>query len=152
METLSDGDYNMLQTTMINVVCHLGVVGERNIQYVWNPTLLRYDYHFCSNPEDTENSWQVNADLSQSSALASKVTGYPLAFITMKLGLHILLKKISNSVVCATAACFKPSPDYVVVEIPGWTLKFSWISKLLSLSIKCVGEVMSITRALEEGI
>ena len=96
---------------------------------------------------------QVNARLSRSSALASKATGYPLAFIAAKLGLHIPLNSISNSVTRSTTACFEPSLDYVVIKIPRWDLKkFSRVSKLLSSSMKSVGEVMSIARTFEEGI
>ncbi|KDN37490.1 hypothetical protein RSAG8_10152, partial [Rhizoctonia solani AG-8 WAC10335] len=140
-QTLSDQDYNMLRTTAINVIRHLGVVGECNIQYALNPTSKEY----CI--------IEVNARLSRSSALASKATGYPLAFIAAKLGLHIPLNAISNSVTRSTTACFEPSLDYVVVKIPRWDLKkFSRVSKLLSSSMKSVGEVMSIARTFEEAI
>ncbi|QRV95340.1 carbamoyl-phosphate synthase [Ceratobasidium sp. AG-Ba] len=140
-QTLSDVDYNMLRTTAINVVRHLGVVGECNIQYALNPTSREY----CI--------IEVNARLSRSSALASKATGYPLAFIAAKLGLHIPLNSIKNSVTRSTTACFEPSLDYCVVKIPRWDLKkFSRVSKLLSSSMKSVGEVMSIARTFEEGI
>ncbi|CAE6438571.1 unnamed protein product [Rhizoctonia solani] len=140
-QTLSDQDYNMLRTTAINVIRHLGVVGECNIQYALNPTSKEY----CI--------IEVNARLSRSSALASKATGYPLAFIAAKLGLHIPLNAISNSVTRSTTACFEPSLDYVVVKIPRWDLKkFSRVSKLLSSSMKSVGEVMSVARTFEEAI
>src|SRR5260370_22002379 len=96
---------------------------------------------------------QVNARLSRSSALASKATGYPLAFIAAKLGLGIPLNKISNSVTKSTSACFEPSLDYVVVKIPRWDLKkFTRVSTLLGSSMKSVGEVMSIGRTFEEAI
>jgi carbamoyl-phosphate synthase / aspartate carbamoyltransferase len=96
---------------------------------------------------------QVNARLSRSSALASKATGYPLAFIAAKLGLGIPLNEIKNSVTKVTTACFEPSLDYVVVKIPRWDLKkFSRVSRLLSSSMKSVGEVMSIGRTFEETI
>ncbi|KAJ2923820.1 hypothetical protein H1R20_g13277, partial [Candolleomyces eurysporus] len=122
-QTLSDADYNMLRTTAVNVIRHLGVVGECNIQYALNPTSQEY----CI--------IEVNARLSRSSALASKATGYPLAFIAAKLGL----------------ACFEPSLDYVVVKIPRWDLKkFNRVSRLLSSSMKSVGEVMAIGRTFEE--
>jgi carbamoyl-phosphate synthase/aspartate carbamoyltransferase len=95
----------------------------------------------------------VNARLSRSSALASKATGYPLAFIAAKLGLGIPLNEIKNSVTKVTSACFEPSLDYVVVKIPRWDLKkFSRVSRLLSSSMKSVGEVMSIGRTFEETI
>ncbi|KJA15215.1 hypothetical protein HYPSUDRAFT_48599 [Hypholoma sublateritium FD-334 SS-4] len=140
-QTLSDADYNMLRTTAINVIRHLGVVGECNIQYALNPTSQEY----CI--------IEVNARLSRSSALASKATGYPLAFIAAKLGLGIPLNEIKNSVTKVTSACFEPSLDYVVVKIPRWDLKkFSRVSRLLSSSMKSVGEVMSIGRTFEETI
>lgn len=140
-QTLSDVDYNMLRTTAINVIRHLGVVGECNIQYALNPTSREY----CI--------IEVNARLSRSSALASKATGYPLAFIAAKLGLGIPLNEIKNSVTKVTSACFEPSLDYVVVKIPRWDLKkFSRVSRLLSSSMKSVGEVMSIGRTFEETI
>lgn len=96
---------------------------------------------------------KVNARLSRSSALASKATGYPLAFIAAKLGLNIPLNEIKNSVTKVTSACFEPSLDYVVVKIPRWDLKkFNRVSRLLSSSMKSVGEVMSIGRTFEETI
>ncbi|KAH6904964.1 aspartate carbamoyltransferase [Coprinopsis sp. MPI-PUGE-AT-0042] len=138
-QTLSDSDYNMLRTTAINVIRHLGVVGECNIQYALNPTSQEY----CI--------IEVNARLSRSSALASKATGYPLAFIAAKLGLGIPLNEIKNSVTKVTSACFEPSLDYCVVKIPRWDLKkFSRVSRLLSSSMKSVGEVMAIGRSFEE--
>ncbi|KAI0028404.1 hypothetical protein K488DRAFT_80690 [Vararia minispora EC-137] len=140
-QTLSDVDYNMLRTTAINVIRHLGVIGECNIQYALNPTSREY----CI--------IEVNARLSRSSALASKATGYPLAFIAAKLGLNIPLNEIKNSVTKVTSACFEPSLDYCVVKIPRWDLKkFSRVSRLLSSSMKSVGEVMSIGRTFEETI
>ncbi|KAI5805029.1 hypothetical protein EDC01DRAFT_701389 [Geopyxis carbonaria] len=140
-QTLSDEDYNMLRTTAVNVIRHLGVVGECNIQYALNPDSKEY----CI--------IEVNARLSRSSALASKATGYPLAFIAAKLGLGIPLNEISNSVTKVTSACFEPSLDYVVVKIPRWDLKkFTRVSTLLNSSMKSVGEVMSIGRTFEEAI
>ncbi|KAG6885102.1 hypothetical protein C0993_005869 [Termitomyces sp. T159_Od127] len=140
-QTLSDADYNMLRTTAINVIRHLGVVGECNIQYALNPDSQEY----CI--------IEVNARLSRSSALASKATGYPLAFIAAKLGLGIPLNEIRNSVTKVTSACFEPSLDYCVVKIPRWDLKkFNRVSRLLSSSMKSVGEVMSIGRTFEETI
>ncbi|KAJ6510119.1 isoaspartyl dipeptidase-like protein [Mycena vitilis] len=124
-QTLSDSDYNMLRTTAINVIRHLGVVGECNIQYALNPASQEY----C----------------------IIEATGYPLAFIAAKLGLGIPLNEIKNSVTKVTRACFEPSLDYVVVKIPCWDLsKFSRVSRLLSSSMKSVGEVMSIRRTFEE--
>ncbi|KAL3419844.1 bifunctional pyrimidine biosynthesis protein (carbamoyl-phosphate synthase) [Phlyctema vagabunda] len=140
-QTLSDEDYNMLRTTAVNVIRHLGVVGECNIQYALNPDSREY----CI--------IEVNARLSRSSALASKATGYPLAFVAAKLGLNIPLNKISNSVTKVTCACFEPSLDYVVVKMPRWDLKkFTRVSTQLGSSMKSVGEVMSIGRTFEEAI
>jgi carbamoyl-phosphate synthase/aspartate carbamoyltransferase len=140
-QTLSDEDYNMLRTTAVNVIRHLGVVGECNIQYALNP----FSREYCI--------IEVNARLSRSSALASKATGYPLAFVAAKLGLNIPLNEISNSVTRVTCACFEPSLDYVVVKIPRWDLKkFTRVSTLLGSSMKSVGEVMSIGRTFEEAI
>ncbi|ABN67872.2 multifunctional pyrimidine biosynthesis protein (PYR1) [Scheffersomyces stipitis CBS 6054] len=140
-QTLSDEDYNMLRTTAVNVIRHLGVVGECNIQYALNP----FSKEYCI--------IEVNARLSRSSALASKATGYPLAYTAAKLGLNIPLNEIKNSVTKKTCACFEPSLDYVVVKIPRWDLKkFTRVSSLLSSSMKSVGEVMSIGRTFEEAI
>ncbi|BFZ58486.1 Carbamoyl-phosphate synthase [Savitreella phatthalungensis] len=140
-QTLSDEDYNMLRTTAVNVIRHLGVVGECNIQYALNP----FSREYCI--------IEVNARLSRSSALASKATGYPLAYTAAKLGLNIPLNEIKNSVTKETCACFEPSLDYCVVKIPRWDLKkFTRVSTLLSSSMKSVGEVMSIGRTFEEAI
>lgn len=140
-QTLSDEDYNMLRTTAVNVIRHLGVVGECNIQYALNP----FSKEYCI--------IEVNARLSRSSALASKATGYPLAFIAAKLGLNIRLDEIKNSVTKSTCSCFEPSLDYVVVKIPRWDLKkFTRVSTQLSSSMKSIGEVMSIGRTFEEAI
>ena len=140
-QTLSDSDYHMLRTTAVNVIRHLGVVGECNIQYALNPDSQEY----CI--------IEVNARLSRSSALASKATGYPLAFIAAKLGLGIPLNDIKNSVTKSTSACFEPSLDYCVVKIPRWDLKkFTRVSTALSSSMKSVGEVMAIGRTFEETI
>ncbi|KAL8939668.1 MAG: hypothetical protein Q9211_002633, partial [Gyalolechia sp. 1 TL-2023] len=140
-QTLSDADYNMLRTTAVNVIRHLGVVGECNIQYALDP----FSQEYCI--------IEVNARLSRSSALASKATGYPLAFIAAKLGLGIPLNEIANTVTKVTCACFEPSLDYVVVKIPRWDLKkFTRVSTQLNSSMKSVGEVMSIGRTFEEAI
>jgi carbamoyl-phosphate synthase / aspartate carbamoyltransferase len=140
-QTLSDEDYNMLRTTAVNVIRHLGVVGECNIQYALNP----FSREYCI--------IEVNARLSRSSALASKATGYPLAFIAAKLGLGIPLKEVKNTVTKKTCACFEPSLDYVVVKMPRWDLKkFTRVSTQLGSSMKSVGEVMSIGRSFEEAI
>lgn len=131
----------MLRTTAVNVIRHLGVIGECNIQYALNP----HSQEYCI--------IEVNARLSRSSALASKATGYPLAFIAAKLGLNIPLNEIRNSVTKLTSACFEPSLDYCVVKIPRWDLKkFSRVSTALGSSMKSVGEVMAIGRTFEETI
>jgi carbamoyl-phosphate synthase/aspartate carbamoyltransferase len=140
-QTLSDADYQMLRNTATKVIRHLGVVGECNIQYALNP----HSKEYCI--------IEVNARLSRSSALASKATGYPLAFIAAKLGLNIPLNEIKNSVTKLTSACFEPSLDYIVVKIPRWDLKkFARVSTVLGSSMKSVGEVMSIGRTFEETI
>ena len=122
----------MLRTTAINVVRHLGIVGECNIQYALHPTSLEYCIIEVSttksriNPVKVEskfsnfNALQVNARLSRSSALASKATGYPLAFVAAKLSLGKQLNEIENAVTKVTKACFEPSLDYVVTKIPRW--------------------------------
>ncbi|GAA6005743.1 hypothetical protein JCM10207_005319 [Rhodosporidiobolus poonsookiae] len=138
-QTLSDSDYNMLRTTAVNVIRHLGVVGECNIQYALNP----HSQEYCI--------IEVNARLSRSSALASKATGYPLAYTAAKLGLNIPLNEIKNSVTKNTSACFEPSLDYLVVKIPRWDLKkFTRVSSSLSSAMKSVGEVMAIGKTFEE--
>ncbi|KAG4305399.1 hypothetical protein PORY_000955, partial [Pneumocystis oryctolagi] len=140
-QTLSDEDYNMLRTTAINVVRHLGVIGECNIQYALNP--FSKEYYII----------EVNARLSRSSALASKATGFPLAFIAAKLGLGIGLDELKNTVTKKTSTCFEPSLDYIVVKIPRWDLKkFMRVDTQLNSSMKSVGEVMSIGRTFEETI
>ena len=140
-QTLSDEDYHMLRTTAVRVIRHLGVVGECNIQYALDP----FSKEYCI--------IEVNARLSRSSALASKATGYPLAFVAAKLGLNITLPEITNNVTKSTCACFEPSLDYCVVKIPRWDLKkFTRVSNLLSSSMKSVGEAMSIGRNFEEAI
>lgn len=140
-QTLSDEDFHMLRTTAVNVIRHLGVVGECNIQYALNP----HSREYCI--------IEVNARLSRSSALASKATGYPLAFIAAKLGLNIPLNELRNSVTLETSACFEPSLDYVVTKIPRWDLrKFMRVSSKLGSSMKSVGEVMAIGRTFEESL
>nr|NVI70448.1 rudimentary [Cucujiformia] len=138
-QTLSNKEYNMLRTTAINVIRHFGIIGECNIQYALNP--------------DSEEYYiiEVNARLSRSSALASKATGYPLAYVAAKLGLGIALPNIKNSVTGNTTACFEPSLDYCVVKIPRWDLhKFQRVSTKIGSSMKSVGEVMAIGRKFEE--
>eukprot|EP01035_Chromulina_nebulosa_P017478 gene17478-23030_t len=140
-QTLSNYEYHMLRETAIKVVRHLGVVGECNIQYALDPKSL--DYCII----------EVNARLSRSSALASKATGYPLAFVAAKIAMGINLPAIKNSVTGTTQACFEPSLDYVVTKIPRWDLgKFDNVSKLIGTSMKSVGEVMGIGRTWEESM
>ncbi|KAJ3377801.1 hypothetical protein HDU84_008194, partial [Entophlyctis sp. JEL0112] len=130
---------SIVVATAVNVIRHLGVVGECNIQYALNP----HSKEYCI--------IEVNARLSRSSALASKATGYPLAFVAAKLGLNIPLTEVKNSVTKKTIACFEPSLDYCVVKIPRWDLKkFNRVSTKISSQMKSVGEVMSIGRNFEE--
>ncbi|TYZ60446.1 hypothetical protein PybrP1_009397 [[Pythium] brassicae (nom. inval.)] len=140
-QTLSNSEYHMLRETALKVVRHLGIVGECNIQYALNPESEEY----CI--------IEVNARLSRSSALASKATGYPLAFVAAKLALGINLPELTNSVTKSTTACFEPSLDYCVAKIPRWDLaKFEHVSTEIGSSMKSVGEVMSIARTFEEAI
>lgn len=138
-QTLTNREYNMLRTTAINIIRHLGVVGECNVQYALNPKSEQY---FII---------EVNARLSRSSALASKATGYPLAYIAAKLALGRSLSDLKNTVTGCTTACFEPSLDYCVVKIPRWDMsKFSRVSTKIGSSMKSVGEVMAIGRKFEE--
>lgn len=138
-QTLNDREYNMLRNTAIKVIRHLGIVGECNIQYALNPESEQY-YII-----------EVNARLSRSSALASKATGYPLAYVAAKLGLGIPLPQLKNSVTDSTTANFEPSLDYCVVKVPRWDLsKFLRVSTKIGSSMKSVGEVMAIGRSFEE--
>jgi carbamoyl-phosphate synthase large subunit len=140
-QTLSNREYFMLRRTAIKVVRHLGIVGECNIQYALHPESERY----CI--------IEVNARLSRSSALASKATGYPLAYVATKISLGKDLVSIRNSITKTTTACFEPSLDYCVVKMPRWDLKkFSRVSKNLGSSMLSVGEVMAIGRTFEETI
>ncbi|XP_052750577.1 CAD protein isoform X2 [Galleria mellonella] len=138
-QTLSNREYYMLRNTAIKVIRHFGIVGECNIQYALNPN--SEEFYII----------EVNARLSRSSALASKATGYPLAYVAAKLSLGIPLPIIKNSVTGVTTACFEPSLDYCVVKIPRWDLaKFNRVSTKIGSSMKSVGEVMSIGRNFEE--
>ncbi|XP_014667039.1 PREDICTED: carbamoyl-phosphate synthase [ammonia], mitochondrial-like [Priapulus caudatus] len=140
-QTLSNHEYHMLRETAIKTVRHMGIVGECNIQYALNPTSLEY----CI--------IEINARLSRSSALASKATGYPLAFIAAKLALGITLPEIRNETTRITTACFEPSLDYIVTKIPRWDLdRFHGTSKEIGSSMKSVGEVMAIGRTFEESL
>ncbi|KAL6080601.1 Pyrimidine synthesis [Balamuthia mandrillaris] len=140
-QTLSDKEYHMLRMVSTKVVRHLGIVGECNIQFALNP--LSEEYFII----------EVNARLSRSSALASKATGYPLAFVAAKLALGVELPKLRNSVTKVTTACWEPSLDYIVVKMPRWDLqKFQRVDGEIGTSMKSVGEVMAIGRTFEEAI
>ncbi len=140
-QTLNNSEYHRLREIAIRVVRHIGIVGECNIQYALNPQTG--DYRVI----------EVNARLSRSSALASKATGYPLAFIAAKLALGFGLTDLKNSITQSTMACFEPALDYVVVKIPRWDLKkFRRVSTRLGSGMKSVGEVMAIGRSFEEAL
>lgn len=140
-QTLSNSEYHMLREVAIRVVRHLGIVGECNIQYALNPATE--DYRII----------EVNARLSRSSALASKATGYPLAFVAAKLALGYGLHELANTVTRVTRAFFEPALDYIVVKIPRWDLKkFKMVSRRLGSGMKSVGEVMAIGRSFEEAL
>ncbi|KAI8812033.1 hypothetical protein BJ742DRAFT_794599 [Cladochytrium replicatum] len=140
-QTLSDEEYHMLRTAAIKIIRHLGVVGECNVQYALNPKSLEY----CV--------IEVNARLSRSSALASKATGYPLAFVAAKIGLGASLPDLRNAVTRTTTANFEPSLDYIVTKIPRWDLsKFQNVARDIGSSMKSVGEVMAIGRTFEESL
>lgn len=138
-QTLTNTEYHTLRTASINIVRSLGIVGECNVQFALNPKSL--DYYVI----------EVNARLSRSSALASKATGYPLAYIAAKLALGYKLTGLQNKVTGVTQACFEPALDYIVVKIPRWDLeKFKGADQQLGSSMKSVGEVMGIGRTFEE--
>lgn len=138
-QTLSDEEYHMLRTAAIKIVRHLGVVGECNVQYALQPDGL--DYRVI----------EVNARLSRSSALASKATGYPLAYTAAKIGLGHSLPELPNAVTKTTTANFEPSLDYIVTKIPRWDLsKFQHVKRDIGSAMKSVGEVMAIGRTFEE--
>ncbi len=140
-QTLSNDEYHKLRALSIKIIRKIGVVGECNVQFALDPN--SEDYRVI----------EVNARLSRSSALASKATGYPLAFVAAKLGLGYGLHELKNSVTKVTTACFEPALDYVVVKIPRWDLnKFEGVSKTLGSSMKSVGEIMAIGRSFEEAI
>ena len=140
-QTLSNDDYHLLRKLARKIIRHIGIVGECNVQYAYDP--LSMDYRVI----------EVNARLSRSSALASKATGYPLAFIAAKLGLGYGLFDLKNTVTKVTSAFFEPALDYVVCKIPRWDLgKFHGVKKEIGSSMKSVGEVMAIGRTFEEAI
>ena len=140
-QTLTNTEYHYLRELSIKIVRHIGIVGECNVQYAFNPDAM--DYRVI----------EVNARLSRSSALASKATGYPLAFVAAKLGLGYGLFDLKNSVTKTTPAFFEPALDYIVCKIPRWELsKFHGVSRKIGSSMKSVGEVMAIGRSFEEAI
>lgn len=140
-QTLSNEEFHMLRSIAIKTIRHLGIVGECNIQYALSP--YEKDYRVI----------EVNARLSRSSALASKATGYPLAFVAAKLALGYGLHELPNSVTRTTKAFFEPALDYIVVKVPRWDLKkFRLVKRKLGSSMKSVGEVMAIGRKFEEAI
>ncbi|MDO4584493.1 MAG: carbamoyl-phosphate synthase (glutamine-hydrolyzing) large subunit [Planctomycetia bacterium] len=140
-QTLTDSEYHHLRELAIRIVRHIGIVGECNVQYALDPH--SEDYRVI----------EVNARLSRSSALASKATGYPLAFVAAKLGLGYGLHELKNAVTQSTCAFFEPALDYCVVKIPRWDLsKFKGVSRQIGSSMKSVGEVMAIGRSFEEAL
>lgn len=140
-QTLSNSEYHNLREISIRVIRHLGIIGECNIQFALDPGSEEY------------RIIEVNARLSRSSALASKATGYPLAFIAAKLGLGYSLAELPNNITKVTQACYEPALDYIVVKIPRWDLqKFRKASKELGTGMKSVGEVMAIGRKFEEAL
>lgn len=140
-QTLTNREYHKLRELAIRIIRHIGIVGECNVQYAFDPK--SEDYRVI----------EVNARLSRSSALASKATGYPLAFVAAKLGLGYGLDELKNSVTGDTTAFFEPALDYIVCKIPRWDLgKFHGVSRQLGSSMKSVGEVMAIGRTFEEAI
>ena len=140
-QTLDNHDINLLRELAIKIVRHIGIVGECNVQYAYDPG------------SDDYRVIELNARLSRSSALASKATGYPLAFVAAKLGLGYGLHELKNSVTKTTPAFFEPAIDYIVCKIPRWDLgKFHGVSRKIGSSMKSVGEVMSIGRSFEEAL
>src|SRR3989339_270340 len=140
-QTLTNAEYHKLRDISIKVIRHIGIVGECNIQFALDPNSK--DYRVI----------EVNARLSRSSALASKATGYPLAFVAAKLGLGYSLLELQNSITKVTKAAFEPALDYVVVKIPRWDLqKFRNVSQRIGSEMKSVGEVMAIGRTFEEAM
>ncbi|MGM5481877.1 MAG: carbamoyl-phosphate synthase (glutamine-hydrolyzing) large subunit [Nanobdellota archaeon] len=140
-QTLSNDDYHFLREISIRIIRHIGVVGECNVQFAYNPDKKEY------------RVIELNPRLSRSSALASKATGYPIAFIAAKLGLGYALTELKNSITRTTTACFEPALDYIVTKIPRWDLnKFNKVSTTLGSEMKSVGEVMAIGRSFEESL
>lgn len=140
-QTLTNSEYHKLREVSIKIIRHIGIIGECNVQYALDPN--SEDYRVI----------EVNARLSRSSALASKATGYPLAFVAAKLALGYGLHQLKNSVTKTTTACFEPALDYIVCKIPRWDLnKFQGVAHEIGSSMKSVGEIMAIGRTFEEAI
>ncbi|MCA8959589.1 MAG: carbamoyl-phosphate synthase (glutamine-hydrolyzing) large subunit [Planctomycetes bacterium] len=140
-QTLTDHEYHRLRTIAIDLIREIGIVGECNVQYALDPTSEEY------------RIIEVNARLSRSSALASKATGYPLAFVAAKLALGYCLTEVPNSITKVTSSCFEPSLDYCVIKMPRWDLKkFRHVTKQIGTEMKSVGEVMAIGRRFEEAL
>jgi len=140
-QTLTNSEYHQLREIAFRAVRKLNIIGECNIQYALNPA--NSDYRLI----------EINARLSRSSALASKTTGYPLAFMAAKLMLGYTLAELRNPITRATTACFEPALDYVTVKIPRWDLKkFARVSRKIGSEMKSVGEVMAIGRSFEEAL
>ena len=140
-QTLTNSEYHKLRELSIKIIRHIGIIGECNVQYALDPG--SEDYRVI----------EVNARLSRSSALASKATGYPLAFVAAKLALGLGLHQLKNSVTKSTTACFEPALDYIVCKIPRWDLnKFQGVAHEIGSSMKSVGEIMAIGRTFEESI
>jgi len=140
-QTLTNSEYHKLRELSIRIIRHIGIIGECNVQYALDPNSENY------------RVIEVNARLSRSSALASKATGYPLAFVAAKLGLGYGLHQLKNSVTKTTTACFEPALDYIVCKIPRWDLnKFQGVAHEIGSSMKSVGEIMAIGRTFEEAI
>lgn len=168
-QTLSDEEYHMLRTAAIKIVRYMGVVGECNVQYALNPNSLeymviemnarlsrsRYEFALFAPTLHTFPSQAHSSIVTCSlfSALASKATGYPLAFIAAKIALGHTLPHLTNAVTKTTTACFEPSLDYIVTKIPRWDLaKFQYVDRHVGSAMKSVGEVMAIGRTFEESL
>ena len=138
-QTLTNEEYQMLRSASIRVIRNLGIIGECNIQYGLDPFSKEF------------RAIEVNARLSRSSALASKATGYPLAYIAAKLAIGYTLPELKNKITGITTACFEPALDYLVLKIPRWDLtKFQRVDRKIGSQMKSVGEVMSIGRTFED--
>src|SRR5947208_12190521 len=140
-QTLNNHEYHILRSAAIRATSHCGIVGECNIQFALDPTSEQY------------TAIEINARLSRSSALASKPTGYPLAYMAAKIGLGYSLPELINRITKATTAYFEPSLDYIVLKMPRWDFrKFELVKRKLGSTMKSVGEVMAIGRNFEEAV